>query len=75
MKELKALEILKAISENEEKIVFDDGSYYYDEYIDEAITELEALQESKTCEWKVEDSDYNTYKTGCTHYFTQIYVI
>jgi hypothetical protein len=65
MKEIKALEILK-----EHRQVLSDCMDY--SIIDEAIAELEALQAPKTCEWKVDDSDYNTYKTGCDQYFTLI---
>ena len=60
---MKALKILKNL-----KKAFGN----HDKPLNEAITELEALQAPKKCEWKMEDSDYNTYKTGCGQYFTLI---
>ena len=45
---MKALEILKAITENEgTHLWLDDGSGYPKSYINEAIKELEALQKEK----------------------------
>jgi hypothetical protein len=34
--------------------------------------ENEKLKEQKICEWKVDDPEYNTYKTGCGQYFSII---
>ena len=48
MKQLKAIEILEAITENEgTHLWLDDGSGYPKSYIYEAIKELEALQNDK----------------------------
>ena len=48
MKQLKAIELLKAITENEgTHLWLDDGSGYPKSYIYEAIKELEGIQEEK----------------------------
>jgi hypothetical protein len=69
MEQLKALEILEAISENEEKVVFDDGSFYKNEFIYEAIAELEALQKPNTCDgckWNdLGDTEYKPIYYPC----------
>ncbi len=40
--------------------------------IKELEAENEKLKEQKICEWKVDDPEYNTYKTGCGQYFNII---
>lgn len=46
------------------------------EKLQNRIKELEAenaeLKDPKICEWKVDDPEYNTYKTGCGQYFNII---
>lgn len=36
---------------------------------DRGVMDERKRWESKTCDWKLDDPDWNTYKTGCGQYF------